>query len=525
MIMKTISKSIFLVICLLLSGQMLLAQSRSFDDILKLKLKNSGVLMESGQVRGYYYFYTLDKSSEGRRNYLLRIIDENLNDVSSTTIEESKNVALVDAQYNGNQIMLKLLDYQQRYMHYITFDDMGRQIKKSTRFNLNAFEMASYGTRNAPRENNSLTDIPGKGFVEYGLNEKGRGYQITYMPDDRSTSNGWTYSTDLKAKGYQAAGILEVHNDVLYNAVVRKKTIQHKDAEYFLQGLDLQSGQQLFETPLAGEYEHQPLTSYIDNSTGQVNVMGIYYQPGSAVEHDNGMGLFRLSISENGEITDHKYLSWLGDFSRHVATGAKGQMGDDRSYVFFHNIVQNADGSILAVGEQYRRTGDAAGIAVAVLGAMAGYSGASNLTKMVIEDMVIGHFSPDFQIESIQVLEKTKSNFVLPAGYDFMNIHYVAQVINSYGGFDYLFTHKIDHDRATAICYLDHQRQEEGPKKWIFGATTFKDGTFTADKLVLGNAFSEEKIWVMPAKPGYILVSNYLRSEKKLEVHLERINY
>jgi len=36
---------------------------------------------------------------------------------------------------------------------------------------------------------------------------------------------------------------------------------------------------------------------------------------------------------------------------------------------------------------------------------------------------------------------------------------------------------------------------------------------------------SKDKISVMRAKPGYVLVTEYIKSDKRMDIHLERINY
>lgn len=518
--MRTKFFSYLMVLSIILFTGFAQAQTRSFENIIKMRLRNSGVLLEDENVRGYYFFYRLDKSGKGKRHYLLRLLDQNLKDIKTTQIEESKYVSLVDAKYNGDEIMLKMLDYRNRSIIYMNFDKNAELISRQEIANVNRYEMLSYGTLQDGRETDNLKAIHGRGFVDYSLTKNGKGYQIMMLPKGGDKSKSWTISTDPKSKQYQLAGMLEATENTLVNIVVKKKNRTTKSTSYFLQGIDLNTGKITFEKDLKGKYIHQPLTSYIDNKNGMINVMGVYYLDDSKTDKDNGLGLFRLTLDDEGNIYDHKYLAYSGDFSKHVPVGRKGQIGEGRSYTYFHNIIQNSDGSILAIGEQYKRSADALGIAASVLG-----GGNSAVTKMVIEDLVVTHFSPDFEINSIGFVEKTKSDFTLPSGYDFYNTHYLSLIVKAYGGFDYMFTQKIDQDDATAICYLDYEKQTKGGKKWIFGAITLKDGKYVSDKMILGKPRDMDKIAIRRAKPGYIVVTEYIRKEKKLEVHLERINY
>src|SRR5258705_14007389 len=97
--MKTKTRSLLPVaICLLcLSVTTVFGQTKAFNDVLKLQLRNMGPIIKNNNVTGYYMFYKVDKVDRKNNSYLLRILDENLNEVGSDKIIQSKYFYLVEA--------------------------------------------------------------------------------------------------------------------------------------------------------------------------------------------------------------------------------------------------------------------------------------------------------------------------------------------------------------------------------------------------------------------------------------------
>ncbi|HEY8400983.1 MAG TPA: DUF6770 family protein, partial [Cytophagaceae bacterium] len=64
-----------------------LGQNLKLDNVLKVKLRNMGTIStEDDQIKGYYYFYDVEKADKKNNNYMLKISDENLREINSITI-------------------------------------------------------------------------------------------------------------------------------------------------------------------------------------------------------------------------------------------------------------------------------------------------------------------------------------------------------------------------------------------------------------------------------------------------------
>lgn len=495
------------------------SQSRTFFKILKMNQKGSGPILQNDRVTGYYLFYKMEKAKKGVNTYLLRILDENLNDFQTSEMEESTRTYLAEGSFNGETILFKFADIKRKKLIFRSYDKNAQLIDKTER-DLEATELRNYKLGyNGQQTINSLFDVGEKGFVDYSSKLNGAAYAVNFIPSDNNMK-GWELNSPVK--GYQSASYLSHSENVVFSLVARKPSMMSKDLSFEVCAIDISTGEMLFTTELADAFfAGQPLGAYFDQKTGLLNVMGIYYEAGTKVLKDNGLGLFKYQIDRNGEIVNKNQLSWTKDFRKFVTVDDNGKITneDKNGFLYFHNIVQHPDGSVIAVAEQYKKAADAAGIAMAALG------GGTSTTKVVINDMVLFKFTEDFSIDDVVFISKSKSNFTLPGGYDFMNIHLLSHIVKVMGGFDYSFTLNNRSEESISIGYVDYEKKKGAKNEWIFGAVTYYDGEFISDKITLGSPNDNIRRNVIPGKPGYITIINYDRLEKKVEMHLEKINY
>src|SRR5687767_6602443 len=76
----------------------------SIDKVYEAYLRNSGTIMEKNQIKGYYFLYLTDKIDKETNEYILQILDENLNKVKEIKFQDSKELYLLEAGYNGNSL-------------------------------------------------------------------------------------------------------------------------------------------------------------------------------------------------------------------------------------------------------------------------------------------------------------------------------------------------------------------------------------------------------------------------------------
>ena len=80
---------------LLLSMQVMNAQSFSIDNVRKAALRTSDAIKEGTDVKGYYFFYISDKIDKKTNEYTLRVVDNNLKVLKDIKFQDSKDVTIL----------------------------------------------------------------------------------------------------------------------------------------------------------------------------------------------------------------------------------------------------------------------------------------------------------------------------------------------------------------------------------------------------------------------------------------------
>ncbi|MEL7342831.1 MAG: DUF6770 family protein, partial [Bacteroidota bacterium] len=227
-------------------------------------------------------------------------------------------------------------------------------------------------------------------------------------------------------------------------------------------------------------------------------------------------GLFALQIDKDGQIVADSRLTWEKDVAQFIPVNEKGRL-EDVGYLYYHNITQDNQGRFYAVAEQYHRSVSALGIVALAAGQPA------SATKLVTEDLMIFEFSPEFGLEGVEFFEKTKNDIILPVNVDFVPIQTLGLVLDQYDAFDYYFTQTNTSKSMFAATYLDAEKTKGLWKTPIFGAIVHTEEGYTVDKINLQT--DATSLFVLPAKPGHVMIAEYNRKEKSLSLRLEPINY
>jgi hypothetical protein len=231
-------------------------------------------------------------------------------------------------------------------------------------------------------------------------------------------------------------------------------------------------------------------------------------------------------MNTQGKIIQSKYITWQKDLNRYVKVDDKGRV-EDMGWIYFHKVLQTEDGKIFAIGEGYKKVADGVGIAMNALSIIGGASGATmggygwSNTKLKITNLMTLELSPNFDLINAKVYAKNSNSFSLGTGSDFVSPHTLALAAKSYGAFDYAFT-QLGQDKASFVSgYTDYQREKNYTGS-VFNSISYNDGKITNDRINLKTEASS--IRLMPAKPGFVLLVEYFKKAKRLDMHMEKIN-
>ncbi|MFK8007458.1 MAG: DUF6770 family protein [Saprospiraceae bacterium] len=501
-------------VLLFLSSPTVTAQTASLESVKRIRLRSSGSIINDGVIQGYYFFYKMDRKSRKTNVYGLQILDQNLEKIALKKIEGPKHLVLLEGVYNGNSIMLKFYDRKGKKYDFKQYDANAKLITSKSMDVRRLYAAASKSSTGSDDEIDgvSLFSIPGKGFAHILMKKhKKVGFQIDYMSDDGETY--WDYSSNKDTKEVFFAEFLAANEDILLLSVISKKKLLSKKLRYSVLALDINTGEKLYEKPLEDKNRPvQVMNAFIDPSTKKATLFGLYYKKGGDPIKDKSVGLFSYTLDNDGKYENKELTSWAKGVSKFLPVNAKGNM-KGKGYIFFHKIVRTADDKILAVGEMFNKEANALGLIARDV----------SLAKIVVKDMYVFEFNSEFKLQGVEVFEKTKASVNLESGALLTGPQRLAYSVNYRGGFGYEYTQRNQDNSIFTFGYINREKKKGAKTKYIFGAVTYADGEYTSDKVDLGRRASN--IAVFPAKPGHVMIIEYIRKEKKLEMRLEKINF
>lgn len=495
------------------------AQNLSIENVYKVALRNSDAIREGSEVKGYYFFYVSDKIDKKTNEYTLQITDQTLKKLKDVKFQDSKDVSIIESSFNGTDLIFLLYNDDARTFEYQVYGADGkkkytynRQLSKKEK----RFLEASYLNDDEDKNYKGLYPVEGRGFISNMPSREDKDYtfQLDYFSTEKRKQ--WSYIPTVGAKRF-IGDYLGTFNGVVYLEVLKFTGMMDQKPDSYLVGLDLETGKQLFEKSTEqGKFKFYPASMSVVND-GKAYIFGEYFNPNGNIFKDKSLGFGFWNVNEKGEVLSEKYNSWDLDMGKHLSVSSKGKI-DDFGFMFLHNMVQTADGSIFAIGEGYQKTASALGIATTLLS-----RGGNNFSvlKMKVTDMILIRFDKDFNVKSAQIFDKNANKQELPSGYEFVSTPLIGKILRDYGVFDYSYTQMNKDFSSFTVCFSDYERGKDY-KGTTFNAITYADGKITTDKIKTVSKASGSV--VLPGKQGQVLILEYFKKDKRMEAHFEKLN-
>jgi hypothetical protein len=489
------------------------AQDAKVSGINSFLLKNSGTILDKNKdVDGYYFFYEMDKLKKGNREFAIQLLDKNLNEVAKKTYVDNKNTTLKKASFNNQAMMFAMANYSEKKIELLVFDSQANQNNKITLpFEKKEMDYMGFIDQRNGGNFDFLYPVENKGFIFNKVEENKKiGYSLKYYPTDGGTT--WEYNSEKESKEILFINPIVVNDKILValesavpGPLSRKLTLRTKI-------IDVNTGKLIFEIENSRAVKPRMINNaFIEGDN--IVLVGEYYKDGDNVLSDKSLGLFTQVLDKSGNTIKESFISWKDDVTK-VAKTSKSFI-EDKGYVFFHNIVKTKSGDYYAIGEYYKKTVSAAGIGMTIL-----TRGQSSTTQITITDAVIFKFNSEFKLLDIKDFSKTKSR--APSLSDFASPQLNAFALKAYGAFDYEYTQLDKANDRFYACFVDYEKIEGSSNKNAFKTIIYDEGTFSEDKIYLKDGKKEFK--VLPAKVGNVMLLEYDKKEKTINVHLEKLN-
>lgn len=517
-------KKIALFLFAMINTATVFSQSQTYTNIRQVKLNNVDAIIENKQVVGYYVFFFKDKVNRKESAYELALLDVNLTPTHSVEMVKPKNTYLLEGAYNGNTFCFSFINMKEKTVEYQIIDKKAKIVGSYIKSDLSNSEIQQYMQAVASEEDTyagGLLSLEGKGFVRFGMErEKGVRYEIELI-DDKGQKVWTATSGTTTKKSFESATAFYADKDAIVSLVTIKEKALSGEADFHLLFTNPNDGKDMFKVPT----EHAsgylvPMGINHDTESKNYIVYGEYYgKKGSKDKFDpnNKIGFFMMSIDGTGKVLEEHFVDWNRDISKLVPLNKKGRM-DGNNTLFIHNLVKTADGKYFIIGEQYKKSASALGIANAALG------GDNNVStvRADLHDMIVFEFNSKFEPVKMNIVEKDKVKILLPRGAGILPMNALGQYLKACRAFDYSFTFISDGGKTFQSSYVNYDR-EKGDSKYVIGNIVYnKKGELVTDQIPLT---SKPTIFaVLPGKPGYIFIFEYFRKKKEIVVRLEKMD-
>jgi hypothetical protein len=511
---------VLLIVCSCVTGH---SQGKlSIENVHAAYLRNSGTIMENNQIKGYFFLYQSDKIDRQTNEYTLQILDQNINKVIDIKFEDSKQLSLLEAAYNNSSLAFLFKNNDNKTLDLKIYSIEGKlKYTYSRGFDIRTDElMKRYQTLHTDEgTNQNIFDLGERGYASvYPVRD---GKQVSYEVDFYSsqTRKMWTYVPVEDEEKYANAEYLGSTDSLIILQVLKKNRKLSKRVAPQIVAINFVTRKKAFE--IDGENdEYILLPSSVINmkEQGKILLMGNYYDKGDKVLNDYSQGIAAYEINSKGVVLSKKYNSWTGDFASYLPTNQKGKI-ESIGYLYIHKLIQS-NGKLFVVGEGYKRQASAGGIALTALGMLAGANTSAGVTKIVVTDLVMMEFSSEYKITNATIYNKTNNTALGGPASDYGSQHMLAAYLKSTGSFDYEFTTGDADNSNFTVCYSDFVRNAEY-KGQTFNSIRYNGEKFVTDKIELKSKAS--RMLVLPAKMGSVMIVEYFKKTKKLEMRIEKL--
>lgn len=490
------------------------AQEKSLNEITSFKIKNSGTFMDkNNDVDGYYFYYEVDKLKKGMREYAIKMLDNNLNDIATKSYVDNKKTILAQSNFNNQKLMFAMVNLKERQYKLVQFDRQGNQGKDIV-IDVSKKEMRWLSAMAKSGNFNLLYPIDNKGFLfNYIIDNKKLGYGLKYVATDGGKS--WNYNSPQDIKEILSINPIQANEKVIVALESSRKSALSQTVNMKIVVIDIETGKRLFDVAFDRKKDPRIITNAFLTDDNKVVLLGEYFEAGDNIAKAKSQGLFAQVHAMDGTKESLNKIGWKEKIDAMMPPESDGKKRK-RGYVYFHDIIRTQDGNFYCIGERYRKTASAGGIAMAALG------GGNSVTQLTITDAVVFEFDSNFNLKNINNFKKGKSR--APSLTDFGSPQLNAHILKAYGAFDYEFT-QLDPDRDRFYAtFIDYERLKGEKNKLAFKSIIYSDGELSEDKIYLNRSKGKVRYRVLPGKLGHVMLLEYNRKEKTLDIHLEKLN-
>ncbi|MGM5629861.1 hypothetical protein O2K51_03080 [Apibacter raozihei] len=549
-------KKVILIVILTLFYNIINAQLLELNKLSKGELIQELYLRDNNKddLFGYLYIFKIDQLDKKEYLYDYILLDKNLNKVSAGNFTEklgnfSKKIFVNAIHRNGlisfniNEIatggatvrnryrLLNIKDNKLSDAFYLSkdltkeYNQETKNVRESITF---YYEPNSFGYHlYSPLETNQekkLLKLSSKTIEERLELANVNVNRLNFANENLDFQ--WSYEFNKSANENQYEKIYLSNNPNLTNTIIGEKYFKGKNNETKLKNGQLfnsflifnkDSGQLISEITPYGQHtvngiEAKEITNinvFIDSEkiTFLNRIMSNKVKSFNLDEKKIiGFSKSQYSISTGNEI-NRIFFTWdqLAEYLTINEFGYIQEKDNPNCYLYLHDVILNSNGNLIFITEQYKTlAGDSIGFAIP--------------GGVKIGDMIIFELDKNMKLTYYKRIEKELQT--IRNGVKMQGI--LADYLNA---FDYTGYQNAGNNKYYFFYYNRQIPENGGKKQWFLGIVTYDNGKFTESKIQLKTSRDDSKLNVIPAKNGYVLVTEIFKDKNKsTEIRLEKIN-
>jgi hypothetical protein len=289
--------------------------------------------------------------------------------------------------------------------------------------------------------------------------------------------------------------------------------VMDADPQVYLLGLSTDNkGKELFKKALDIKgYSYEPMLVKKTND-GKIRMVSSLIDQDAKFLKANPKGISISDLNDQtGEIKIVKDFTYANDLSN-VLTMKSDTKSED-GYIKPHNLLLQDDGSMVLVGEFFKKTVSAGGMAMKII-----TQGGGSAAQATIDDMFLLRINSSLKATAMEKIEKDKERTSLPS--DFMSIGMTSKWLTYLNSWSYVYTDEgMDGSNKTVLA-----RGSFGDEKYGTVAITIDDKKGFSQKRFSLPKEKNVSTYISRAKPGYVMITKYNSKQKSMSVNLEKVN-
>ncbi len=525
-------KTLYLTLSLLFLFFLSQAQTKSFENVESYAPAALGPIKKGAEVKGYYLCY-LTQQVKGKisklsyNEYTLQILDLDLNITKTVTVKGPLGFYIKDSYATENEFSFTFFN-EDLAVRQIAVDSTGSTIGE---YKLSEPSMFDKYLPNDKYNNN--VGIGSSVFTPIGNIGYGR-------IDPRSTYGIWGFETEsnfylevtnkkldqlwvyqnpkpdfklnfgqIKYTSDQYIGLFESKK-----ASMSKRTYKHS---FTL--LDTKTGKVQFEYPLNERVENLPDNVFIDETKGEITIVANYFPSGKNFYSAEPEGIYIITLNLKGSLLSEKKVLWSQLNPLYKSSDNKPLDKKNYTYITFHSMQKSKDGHFVLVGEQLSKTKNR--VAVSMQETSRDWVGFGIRTNNMVAIELNADCSPtSYSSFSKRETESIEISYYHAGG----EVEFISEQVWAMGHYDYRFTTKEPGTDNCSFVYIDRNKftDDNETTGTMCGIIKYENGVLTNTKESLN--LTSNEFAIKEAKPGYMLISEYLPVPKTIKLRIEKIN-